>query len=99
MIINLLRKLAERGWIYDRLQVLAGVKRVHEHLAAKLKDLPPGQTVVDLWGGTGLVYPLIAKDSRYICIDLELPKLARCRQQLSAWAIRFGGCHQIADSR
>jgi len=43
-------------------------------LSREITPLRP-KVVVDIGGGTGIVRNLFAADCRYICVDLEMPKL------------------------
>ena len=76
MLIRFLQELAACPWAYDRFQILAGHNAVLERLSHAITQLNPN-VVVDIGGGTGIVRNLFRADCRYICLDLELPKLRR----------------------
>ena len=81
MLIELLHKFSAYPWVYDRIQTLAGNKRVLECLSQALVPLNP-RVVVDIGGGTGTVRTLLA-DCRYICLDVEMPKLEGFRSKVA----------------
>lgn len=74
MIIRFFHWAASHGWVYDRIQSAAGATRVHSELAS---CIPAGRLdyVLDIGGGTGDVRKFWPSDSRYICLDIEQPKL------------------------
>jgi len=74
MLTELLHRLAAHPWIYDRIQTLVGHDRVLERLIQEIAPLSPN-VVVDIGGGTGTARNLFATDCRYLCLDLEMPKL------------------------
>jgi ubiquinone/menaquinone biosynthesis C-methylase UbiE len=80
MLTELLHRLAARSWVYDQVQNLAGLKRVLEKLSQGIAPLSP-KVVVDIGGGTGTTGNLFAPDCRYICLDVELPKLMGFRSK------------------
>jgi len=82
MLTKLLHKFAAHPWVYDRIQTLAGNKKVLECLSYGLLPLNP-RVVVDIGGGTGTVRSLLAPDCRYICLDLEMPKLEGFRSNVA----------------
>jgi SAM-dependent methyltransferase len=67
--------IASKGWVYDRIQRIAGVKEVHAHLAQRIPQ--NSGRILDIGGGTGAIRRLCSPDARYICLDIELPKLKR----------------------
>src|SRR5437764_14932110 len=81
MLTKLLHELAARPWVYDQIQNVAGVKRVVERLAQAVTPLSP-KVVVDVGGGTGKTRNLFGSDCRYVCLDMELPKLADFRSKI-----------------
>ena len=80
--MRLFHKLAAHPWVYDRIQVLVGHDRVLERLSREIAALRPN-VVVDIGGGTGTVRNLLPDDCRYICLDLEMPKLLGFRSKVS----------------
>ncbi len=74
MLTKLLHRLAARPWVYDQIQTIAGLELVLDRMSHELTPLCP-KVVVDIGGGTGTVRSLFAADCRYVCLDLELPKL------------------------
>jgi ubiquinone/menaquinone biosynthesis C-methylase UbiE len=81
VLTELLHRLAARPWVYDRIQNLAGHRQVLARLTQGIAPLSPN-IVVDIGGGTGTVRNLFAPDCRYICLDLELPKLVGFRSKI-----------------
>jgi|KBSSwiStaDraftv2_1062776.scaffolds.fasta_scaffold780044_1 ubiquinone/menaquinone biosynthesis C-methylase UbiE len=82
MLAELLHKLAGHPWVYDRIQTLAGNKKVLAFLSQGLAPLNP-RVVVDIGGGTGTVQNLLAAECRYICLDVEMPKLEGFRKKVA----------------
>jgi ubiquinone/menaquinone biosynthesis C-methylase UbiE len=82
MLTELLQKFAAHPWVYDRIQTLAGNQKVLECLSNGLLPLNP-RVVVDIGGGTGTVRSLLAPDCRYICLDVEMPKLEGFRSKVA----------------
>jgi ubiquinone/menaquinone biosynthesis C-methylase UbiE len=69
-----LHRIAENAWVYDQIQTLAGQKTVLGHLSRQIASLTP-RVVIDMGGGTGTARNLFTQDCRYVCLDMELPKL------------------------
>jgi ubiquinone/menaquinone biosynthesis C-methylase UbiE len=80
MLTELLHRLAAHPWVYDRIQTLAGHNRVLKRLSQEIAPLSP-KVVVDIGGGTGTAQNLFAMDCRYICLDIEMPKLMGFRSR------------------
>ena len=76
LMLRLLHRLASNGQVYDWIQRLAGVSLVDRKLAAWVAS-SDGANILDLGGGTGRVSALAPPGSRYICLDVEHPKLRR----------------------
>jgi ubiquinone/menaquinone biosynthesis C-methylase UbiE len=81
VITGLLHRLASHPWVYDRIQTIAGHRQVLDRLSQAIVPLRP-KIVLDIGGGTGNVRGLLAADCRYICLDLEMPKLMGFRSKL-----------------
>lgn len=79
-VISLLQNIAAHPWVYDWTQTLAGQKQnlklISRHVAAM-----HAETVIDLGGGTGASRGLWAEDCRYVCLDVEMPKLRGFRSK------------------
>jgi len=80
MLLGLLHRIASHPWVYDRIQTLAGNNLVIELFSRRLAPLNP-KIVVDIGGGTGALRNLVGVDCRYICLDLEMPKLIGFRSK------------------
>ena len=78
VVIKLLHKIASHPWVYDRIQDLAGQGQVLKRMSERIADLPSG-TVLDVGGGTGNVRRLWPSGCRYVCLDIEMPKLVGFR--------------------
>lgn len=74
MIKHALHRIAAHPWVYDRIQTLAGNRQILDLLSRNALPLNP-KSVVDIGGGTGTVRQRLATDCRYLCLDLEMPKL------------------------
>ena len=81
MLTKLLHQLAARAWVYDQIQNIVGLKRVVKRLSQAIAPLNP-KVIVDVGGGTGKVRNLFGSDCRYVCLDLELSKLADFRSKV-----------------
>jgi ubiquinone/menaquinone biosynthesis C-methylase UbiE len=82
MLTELLHRLAARASIYDRIQTLAGNQQLLKRLSQELAPLNP-KVVVDIGGGTGTVREILTSGCKYICVDLEMPKLIGFRRKAS----------------
>src|SRR5438477_915767 len=82
MLTELLHKFAAHPFVYDWIQTLAGNGKVLERLSQGLVPLNP-RVVVDIGGGTGSVRDLLAADCRYVCLDVEMPKLEGFRTKVA----------------
>ena len=83
MLTKLLHRLAAHPWVYDHIQILAGQERIVEMLSKGIAPLSP-KVVVDIGGGTGTTRNLFPPGCRYICLDLEMPKLTGFRSKIPA---------------
>lgn len=73
-MLQLLHRLASNGRVYDWTQRLAGAREVDRKLATWIAASDCAY-ILDLGGGTGRVNALAPAGSRYICLDMEHPKL------------------------
>ena len=73
-IIEMGHKIAAHPWVYDRIQLLAGREEVLKRMLRQTVALRP-DTVVDVGGGTGTGRRLWPSGCRYVCLDIEMPKL------------------------
>lgn len=71
-----IHKAASIGWVYDLIQISAGVRFLERHLRRCLSDAQG--RVLDLGGGTGTLSGLLPPACTYTCLDNEMPKLRRC---------------------
>jgi ubiquinone/menaquinone biosynthesis C-methylase UbiE len=79
--IEMLHRIAAHPWVYDRIQTLAGQKQTLQRISKQTTALHP-ETVVDVGGGTGIWRRLWPAGCRYICLDIELPKLKGFRSKV-----------------
>ena len=80
-IIEMGNKIAVHPWIYDQIQTLAGQKQSLERISKQTAALHP-EIVVDVGGGTGLWRTLWPAGCRYVCLDIEFPKLQGFRSKV-----------------
>jgi ubiquinone/menaquinone biosynthesis C-methylase UbiE len=80
-IMEVLHNIAAHPWVYDRIQTLAGQKRVLDRMSKRTAAIS-AEIVVDVGGGTGASRKLWPVSSRYICLDIEMPKLAGFRSNV-----------------
>jgi ubiquinone/menaquinone biosynthesis C-methylase UbiE len=78
--LNIFHKLAAHPWVYDRIQTAAGQKISLERIRKILGDLD-ADVIVDVGGGTGATRSIWPKGCRYICLDIEMPKLIGFRSK------------------
>ena len=79
--LKILHKIASRPWVYDCIQTLAGREQVFQRML-RLTSTIPAKVIVDIGGGTGAWRQLWPSESRYICLDIELPKLQGFRAKV-----------------
>jgi SAM-dependent methyltransferase len=92
-VVEMLHGIAAHPWIYDRIQNLAGQKenldRISQHATAM-----PAEVVIDVGGGTGAARRLWPASCRYVCLDVELPKLEGFRSKgLGGYAVLSDASH------
>jgi ubiquinone/menaquinone biosynthesis C-methylase UbiE len=80
-LIEVSRRIAAHPWVYDRIQVLAGRQQVFERVSPITLALR-AETVIDVGGGTGGWRRLWAPNCRYVCLDIEMPKLKGFRSKV-----------------
>lgn len=95
MFIKLLHRIVQHPWVYDQVQIAAGMKQIRRRLLPHTQALSHGiQGVLDVGGGTGLWRNLWPVSCRYICLDLDILKLSRFQDSgLSGSAIRADALH------
>jgi ubiquinone/menaquinone biosynthesis C-methylase UbiE len=75
MLLRFLHWAASSGWVYDRIQIASGAREVYRRLARRLPDSNPEAYSLDVGGGTGGLRQAWRARCRYLCLDLEAPKL------------------------
>lgn len=75
-MLRLFHHFAKHGWVYDRIQDLAGVREVYRRLGSHLASTRSPYWLLDVGGGTGRTRRLLSDGARYVCLDVEAPKLA-----------------------
>jgi SAM-dependent methyltransferase len=73
-VIEVLHRLASHPLVYDCLQRFVGQKVNLDKISAYTKTMHPC-SIVDVGGGTGAARELWPVGSRYVCMDIEMPKL------------------------
>jgi SAM-dependent methyltransferase len=68
-------QIAAHPAVYDFTQILAGRRTCDKHLAGSIAECGAYEHVLDLGGGTGTTRVLFSNNSKYICLDIEMPKL------------------------
>lgn len=79
-MIGILHELASQPLVYDCIQRVVGQKANLNKISAYTKTMRPC-TIVDVGGGTGAAQNLWPAGSRYICLDIEMPKLKLFRSK------------------
>ncbi|HYL35398.1 MAG TPA: methyltransferase domain-containing protein [Bryobacteraceae bacterium] len=95
MLLEAAHRVVARPWFYERAQTLAGAEAVRRRVGAVLDSLAPIGTVLDLGGGTGAIRRYIAPESRYICLDMEMPKLEGFKRRRSGGSAILCDCTRI----
>jgi ubiquinone/menaquinone biosynthesis C-methylase UbiE len=67
--------------VYDLVQWAAGAAHVHAKLSRHVAQLPYGEWIVDVGGGTGALKRLFTRQRHYVCLDLDLVKLRAVRRK------------------
>jgi ubiquinone/menaquinone biosynthesis C-methylase UbiE len=80
-LMQVLHNIAAHPWVYDRIQTLAGQRQVLDRMSKRTAAIS-AEIVVDVGGGTGASRKLWPVSSRYICLDIEMPKLAGFRSKV-----------------
>jgi SAM-dependent methyltransferase len=75
VLLKLVHEFASLPWVYDRIQQAVGVKKVYAKLAPHLGAGREQELVLDIGGGTGSLKIHCAPSQRYVCLDIEWPKL------------------------
>src|SRR5580658_3020443 len=83
MLLKLLHELASYPWIYDQIQKAAGVRQVHARMSRQISAGGTGSCVLDVGGGTGAMRQMWPADCRYVCLDIEMPKLQGFRSKVA----------------
>ena len=91
LLIEMSHKIAAQPWVYDHIQALAGQGQSFLRISRRTAALRP-ETVVDVGGGTGTWRRLWARDCRYICLDIEMPKVRGFRSKVP------GGLAVLSDA-
>ncbi len=92
MILRFLHWVASHGWVYDGIVAAVGGKRVYSEVAARIPSDRANSVVLDVGGGTGTLRRYLRSKCRYVCLDLEAPKLQTFRQKFP------GGLGLLADA-
>jgi SAM-dependent methyltransferase len=79
-------RIAGSPAVYDCVQRLAGRDMIARRITPWLAGV--SGRVLDIGGGTGQLENLLRRDARYVCVDLEMPKLVQLKQR-SATAAAF----------
>jgi ubiquinone/menaquinone biosynthesis C-methylase UbiE len=90
-MLEILHKIAAHPWVYDRIQSFAGQEENLDRIS-RHADAMRAQTIVDVGGGTGTSRRLWPAACRYICLDIEMPKLERFRSKVR------GGLAVLSDA-
>ena len=81
IILEFFHNAAARPWVYNLIQRLAGQRQVLQRMSRQTATIC-AETVVDVGGGTGASRRLWPAGCRYICLDIELPKLEGFRSRV-----------------
>jgi len=79
-MLRLLHRIASHGWVYDRIQDVVGAGEVYRRVGRHLAGERSPYWLLDVGGGTGRTRRLLSGTARYVCLDIEGPKLAQLRR-------------------
>jgi len=79
-VLQILHKMAARPWVYDWIQTAAGQKVNLERIRQNV-SCSDGDLIIDAGGGTGVTRSLWPEHCRYVCLDIEMPKLQGFRSK------------------
>ena len=91
---NLLHRAVAKPWVYDRVQMLFGLKQTHQRLAPYLAETHH-KTVLDVGAGTGLYRSLVPETARYIWLDIDPEKLKGFQRGHTLHAAVLGDATQL----
>jgi len=91
-MVRFLHWAASHGWVYDLIQTAAGANKVYSEVARRITSDRPNPVVLDVGAGTGTLRRHLKLNCRYICLDLETPKLQQFRRKFA------GGMALMADA-
>lgn len=94
MLLSLAHKIAEDPSVYDLLQKIAGRETVAPLLARQCQAIVESGVVLDLAGGTGVSQRYVP-NARYICLDIEAPKLNGFRLRQPEGLAILGDCTRV----
>ena len=80
LLLEILHKIAAHPWVYDRIQTAAG-QRVSLERMRKTVPCSTRDVIVDVGGGTGATRRVWPSLCRYVCLDIEMPKLKGFRSK------------------
>ena len=75
MLTDVLHHIVANPRVYNLVQMLAGVQRVHSRLAVQFASLTSASIGLDLGGGTGLLRSFWPPTCAYVCLDIDMLKL------------------------
>jgi len=80
-LTEVLHRIVAHAWVYDSVQILAGIRRIQHYVRSELAKDPPVPLALDIGGGTGIARTLLQPESTYVCLDEDMVKLRGYRKK------------------
>ena len=91
MLKSLAHRLVAIPWVYDAVQVAAGIRYLDPFLQRQIDRVAPGATVVDIGGGTGRMRKLWHSAGSYTNAEPDPQKLAGFKADARALGVLADG--------
>ncbi len=97
VFLKILHDIVSHPLVYDSVQILAGVRFVHNRLYKQIEhlNLKNKSIVFDIGGGTGISKDLWPDSSQYICLDNDIVKLKGYLNKYPSGVVLLGDATQI----
>lgn len=79
-VLEFLHRVSANPWVYDWIQTVLGQKTSLELIRTKV-SCSTRDVIIDVGGGTGGTRSVWPDQCRYVCLDIEMPKLKGFRSK------------------